>query len=123
MKRIILAAALAVAGLVVIPISSFAAQRLNMAVSLSPNPPRQGTDTVIVTLTDVANKPVTGAHASIATSMPTMSMRGPMVVAEPRGNGRYVASLKIAFATRWAFTATAKSNGTTVSRTITQDVK
>lgn len=123
MKPIILAAALAVTGVLAAPIASLGAQPLNMAVTFSPNPPRQGTETVIVTLTDGAHKPITGAHVSIATSMPSMSMTGPTVVAASKGNGRYVASVKIAFATRWAFTATAKSSGKTVSRTLTQDVK
>ena len=123
MKPIILAAALAVFGLSAAPLATLAAQPLNMAVTFSPNPPRQGTETITVMLTDGARKPVSGAHVSVATNMPAMSMSGPTVVAAPKGNGRYVASVKIAFATRWAFTVAAKSNGKTVSRTITQDVK
>lgn len=123
MKRFVLAAALALTGLAVAPVRSLAAQPLNMTVNFSPNPARQGTETVTVVLTGGAHKPVTGAHVSVSTSMPAMSMTGPTVVARSKGNGRYVASLKIAFATRWTFTATAKSNGKTVSRTITQDVK
>lgn len=123
MKSCIIAAIFSAVSFVLAPISTFAAQPLNMAVSLSPNPPRQGTETVTVTLTDGAHKPVNGAHVSVAASMPTMSMAGPTVVAAPKGNGRYVAALKIAFSTRWVFMVTAKGNDKTISRTITQDVK
>ena len=123
MKPLIIATVLAVTGFVIAPILTFAAQPLNLAVSFSPNPPRQGMEIVTVLVTDGTHKPVNGAHVSVASRMPTMSMTGPTVAASPKGNGRYVATLKIAFATRWAFTATAKSNGKTVSRTITQEVK
>lgn len=123
MKRIILTAALAASTVLAAPITVFAAQPLNMAVTFAPNPPHHGTETITVVLTSAAHKPVSGAHVNVASSMPTMSMSGPRVDASPRGNGRYVASMKIAFATRWAFTVTAKSNGKTVSRTITEDVK
>lgn len=123
MKPIIIAAAIAVSGMLAAPIVTLAAPPLNMAVSFSPNPPRQGTETVTVRLTDGAHKPVNAAHVSVATSMPTMSMTGPTVLAASKGNGRYVAAIKIGFATRWAFTVTAKSKGKTATHTITQDVK
>ncbi len=123
MKRLRLVAAIAVAILAVAKTSTLAAQPLKIAVSFSPNPPRSGTETVIVRLTDGAHEPVNGARVSVATSMPTMSMAGPTALASPKGNGRYVAFLKIAFTTRWAFTVTAKSDGRAVSRTIDQMVK
>lgn len=123
MKPIILAAALAVTSVLAAPIASLAAKPLNMAVHFSPNPPRQGAETITVMLTNSAHKPVSGARVSIETSMPSMSMSGPTVVAAGKGNGRYTASMKIAFATRWAFTIVAKSNGHTVTQSITQDVK
>lgn len=123
MKPVLFAAVLAISGLTAAPVTTLAAQPLNMAVTFSPNPPRRGTETVTIVLTDGAHKPVNGAHVSIATNMPTMSMSGPTVVATPKGHGRYVASLNVAFATRWAFTVAAKRNDRTVSRTITQDVK
>ena len=123
MKPILLAAALAFSGLLTAPLATLAAPPLNMTVTFSPNPPRQGTETITVMLTNGAHKPVSGAHVTVATNMPTMSMSGPTVVAAPKGNGRYVASVKVAFATRWAFTVAAKSNGKTVSRTVMQDVK
>lgn len=123
MKPILFATILAISGLTAAPMTSLAAQPLNMTVAFSPNPPRQGTETVTIALSDGAHRPVNGAHVSIATNMPSMSMSGPTVVAASKGNGRYVASMKIAFATRWAFNVVAKTNGKTVSRTITQDVK
>lgn len=123
MKPIFLAAALGVSGLSAAPLATLAAQALNMAVTFSPNPPRQGIETITVMLTDGAHNPVSGAHVSVATNMPAMSMSGPTVVAASKGHGRYVASVKVAFATRWTFTVAAKSSGKTVSSTITQDVK
>lgn len=123
MKVISIASAFVLSVLLAAPTESFAAKPLNMAVSFSPNPARQGAETITVALTDATHKPVNGAHVSVATNMPTMSMSGPTVVASPKGNGRYAASLKIAFATRWAFTIVAKSGGKTVSRAITADIK
>lgn len=123
MKPILFAAIFAISGLTAAPITILAAQPLNMTVNFSPNPARQGTETVTIALTDGAHRPVNSAHVSMATSMPTMSMSGPTIVAAPKGHGHYVAWLKIAFATRWAFTVTAKSHGQTLSRTVTQDVK
>ncbi len=123
MKRLGLVAAIAVAILAVAQISTLAAQPLKMSVSFSPNPPQPGTETVTVRLTDGAHEPVNGAHVSVATSMPEMSMAGPTALASPKGNGRYVALLKIAFTTRWAFTVTAKSDGKAVSRKFVQMVQ
>lgn len=123
MKFLILAAALALSSLAAAPLAIQAAQPLNMTVIFSPNPPRQGTETVTIALTNGTHKPVNGAHVSVATSMPSMSMSGPTAVASPKGNGRYVAFVPIAFATRWAFTVVAKSNGNVVTRTIAQVVK
>ena len=122
MKPILFAAVLAISGLLARPVATLAAQPLNMTVNFSPNPPRQGTESVTIGLTDGVHKPVSGAHVTIATNMPSMSMSGPTVIAASKGNGHYAASLKIAFATRWVFTIVAKSNGKTVTRTITQDI-
>lgn len=121
MNRLLLAAALA--GIAVTPTAAFAAQPLNVAATFSPNPPRRGTETITVILTDGARKPVNGARVSIATNMPAMSMTGPTLVASAKGNGRYSASVRIAFATRWAFVVVAKARGKTVTRTIVRDVK
>lgn len=123
MKPIILAATLALSGLETTPLLATALQPLTMNVTFTPNPPKQGTETITVQLSDGSHKAVNGANVNIATSMPSMSMTGPFVKAVAQGNGRYVASVKLAFATRWAFSVSAQSNGKTVKRTIAQDVK
>jgi len=123
MKPIHLVATLAISGLAVMPLATVASQPLNMAVSFSPNPPKQGTETITVQVSDGSHKAVNGATVTIATAMPSMSMSGPIVQATAKGNGRYVASVKLAFATRWAFKVSAKADGKTVTRTIAQDVK
>ncbi len=122
MKSTILAAAMAVAALASIPALAGAAQPPHIKVQFSPGPPRQGTETMTIVLTDGSGKPVNGAKVSVATSMPTMSMSGPTVSAKPKGSGRYVATVSLAFATRWGFTVQARANGTVAKRTILLDV-
>jgi len=122
MKSFVFALVAALA-LSMLPMFAGAASPLSATVSFSPNPPKQGTETIIVRLSDTSHRPVNGATVSISTAMPTMSMSGPTLQAAAKGNGRYEATTKLSFATRWVFTVTAKANGQTVRRTIQQDVK
>lgn len=123
MKRIILASALVAFGMAAAPLTIPAAQPLNMAVSFSPNPPQQGTETLTVVLTDGARKPVNGALVSIATSMPTMSMGGPTIKATQARAGIYVAKVNLNFATQWKFDVSAKSGAQSVAYSYTQNIK
>jgi YtkA-like len=95
----------------------------SMTVQFSPNPPKTGAETITVHLSDIHHRPVNGATVSIATSMPAMSMSGPTVRAISKGNGTYVAALKLNFATRWSFAAIAQAGGRTARRVVQQDVK
>jgi len=123
MKPVHLVAALAISTLAAIPLGTVASQPLNIAASFSPNPPKQGTETITVQISDGSHKPVNGASVSISTAMPSMSMSGPSAQATSKGNGRYVASVNLAFAARWTFKITAKVDGKVLTRTIAQDVK
>lgn len=123
MKTAILASSLLISGLVAIPLSSTAAQPLSMVVTFAPNPPRQGTETIVVQLRNGSQKPIDNAKVLIASSMPSMSMTGPSVQAQSEGHGRYVASVKLNCATRWAFTVSAQAKGTSATRTLVEDVK
>lgn len=115
--------ALAIVAFATMPLTSLASQPLNMAVSFSPNPPEQGTETITVQIGDATHKPVNGGNVTISTAMPSMSMTGPSVQAIAKGNGRYVATIKLAFATRWSFTILAKVGGKTLKRTIASDIQ
>ena len=96
---------------------------LTMHAELSPNPPQLGTETISIRLTDSSSKPVDGANVLISSAMPTMAMSGPNVQAHATGNGIYVASVKLAFATRWSFTITDHANDKTLTTTLVQNVK
>ena len=85
---------------------------LSVTSAFSPNPPTShGDDTIVVTVKDAAGHPVRGAKVKIATSMPTISMKGGDLVAKDHGDGTYMAVTKLAYATKWAFDITAESKG------------
>jgi nitrogen fixation protein FixH len=118
-----LAATLTLGSFQMLPAFAATPGTLSMAVQLSPSPAKQGTETLTVRLNDAQHRPVNGANVSIASSMPTMSMTGPTVRAASKGNGVYVATINLNFATRWAFTAVAQAGGKTVKRVLQVDVK
>lgn len=121
--RSALIAAVALASTALGAAPAIANSSLNMAVQFSPAPPRQGLETITVRLTDAQHRPVNGATVSIASNMPMMSMSGPTVRATARGAGIYVASVNLNFATRWAFTAVARSGKMTAKHVTEIDVK
>lgn len=123
MKRLIPATALAAFAILNAPIRGMTAQALNMSMTFAPNPPRQGTETVTVMLSDGAHKPVSGARVTIATSMPAMSMGGPAVTAAQVRAGVYVAKFTLNFATQWKFEITAKSGTRSITRSYTRTVE
>ncbi len=90
--------------------------KLVVSAVFAPTPPKQGIETIKVTVESPTGKPVTGATVSVATNMPTMSMTGPTLKAHDAGNGVYIAKANLNFATQWTFDVTASSgsqNGTT----------
>ena len=123
MKSLIFAVALGTVVLGVLPLEGCATKPLQLAASFSPNPPTRGIERMTILLTDASGRPVDGATVTVATNMPSMSMNGPSAVATAEGDGRYVATLKLAFATRWAFTIAARKESETRTRTILQTVR
>lgn len=88
------------------------AKQLAVSATFSPDPPSaKGMGTIIVSVKDASGKPVSGASVKIATSMPTMSMKGADLVAHESGHGRYTAAVKLDYATTWGFLISATSNG------------
>ncbi|TAM78246.1 hypothetical protein EPN44_01230 [bacterium] len=121
--KVFLIAAMLLVGMASIPLSGMAAQPPTMAVAFDPNPPRLGDETIVIQITNASHQPVDHAKVTIATSMPGMSMNGPSVQATRKGSGRYVASVNLGFATRWAFVISAQVDGSLLRRTVMQEVK
>lgn len=109
--------------LAVSPASAANRAGLAMDAAFNPTPPRQGNETITVTLQDVHHKPISNADVTIATSMPTMSMGGPTIKATPSRAGVYVAKLNLNFATQWNFEVSATAGHQSIRRSYTQNVK
>ena len=99
------------------------ASDLAITTNFSPNPPKQGSEEIVVTLKDASGNPVTGASVKITSTMPSMSMTGPRADAKDNGDGTYTANLVLQYATRWSFDVSAAANGKTTTAEVTQDVK
>lgn len=113
----------AAAILAILPACAGGNAAINMDVAFDPSPPRQGAETITVTLQDAQHKPIPNADVTIATSMPAMSMGGPTIKATGSGAGVYVAKLNLNFATQWKFDIEAKAGDDSVMRSYTQTVK
>ncbi len=78
---------------------------------------------MIVTVKNAAGAPVHGAAVKIATSMPTMSMKGADIIVREHGNGTYIANPKLGHATKWAFDISATANGQQGTTHLERDFK
>lgn len=96
---------------------------LSVTAAFQPSPPKQGMDTIVVTVRDRSGKPVEGAVVTIGSNMPTMSMSGPSSKARANGNGTYTAKTKINFATKWTFDVVAAAKGQKAHTQLTADIK
>lgn len=63
---------------------------LMVKLSITPLPPRSGSNSLIATLTEHGANSIRGARITGKTSMPTMSMPGPDLSASSAANGNYV---------------------------------
>lgn len=71
-------------------------KKLAVRATFDPNPPSaKGADKIIISVKDASGKPVSGATVKIATSMPTMSMKGADMVARDSGHGTYTVDAKL----------------------------
>jgi hypothetical protein len=98
-------------------------QKLVVSAAFSPAPPKQGMESITITVKDAMGKPVKGAAVKVATNMPTMSMTGPILTAKDAGNGTYVAKTNLNFATTWTFDVTASSGSQKGTMQLRADVK
>jgi nitrogen fixation protein FixH len=95
----------------------------SVATQFSPDPPKQGPETITVTVKDASGNPVKGAAVKIVTKMPTMSMTGPKLVATDNGDGTYAAQTNLNYATQWTFDVSISAGGKNAVAHVTQDVK
>lgn len=96
---------------------------LNLRTTFSPDPPKQGPETITVTLTDTNGAPIKGADVKISTTMPAMSMTGPAVTGADNGDGTYTAHLRLNYATGWQFAVSAATNGNRAMAVVSKDVQ
>jgi len=95
----------------------------SIATQFSPDPPKQGPETITVTVKDASGNPVKGAAVKIVTKMPTMSMSGPTLTATDNGDGTYAAQTNLNYATQWTFDVAVSAGGKRGVAHVTQDVK
>lgn len=94
-----------------------------VAAQFSPDPPKQGPETITVTVKDASGTAVKGASVKIVTKMPTMSMAGPKLAATDNGDGTYAAQTNLNYATQWVFDISVSAGGKSGVAHVTQDVK
>ena len=99
------------------------AGKLNVTAKFNPAPPKQGSETILVSLKDAKGKPVKGARVKVASTMPSMSMSGPSMTAHDNGDGTYSAKTKINFATKWTFDVSASAGKQKGAAHLSADVK
>jgi nitrogen fixation protein FixH len=99
-----------------------AAQALAVTASVTPNPPKTGPATIVVTVSE-SGKPVKGAKVSIKTDMPAMAMAGPTLKATDNGDGTYSALTNLTDATAWRLQIQVKSGTKSGIAVVNLDVK
>ena len=97
--------------------SAYSQGDFTIATAFSPDPPKEGRETLTITLTEPSGAPVKGADVTITTAMPSMSMTGPTASATDNGDGTYTTQMGLQYVTIWTFTITAK-NGTQSARSV-----
>ena len=95
----------------------------SVATQFSTDPPKQGPETITVTVKDASGNPVKGATVKIVTKMPSMSMSGPTLAATDNGDGTYAAQTNLNYATQWTFDVSVSAGGKSGIAHVTQDVK
>ncbi len=91
----------------------------NAELSTDPSPPRKGSNTVRVKLTDQAGKPINGATVTVTFFMPAMPAMGmaamkTVVQASNKGGGMYEGKGDLGSGGTWQVTVTAQQNGQTI---------
>jgi nitrogen fixation protein FixH len=94
-----------------------------ISTRFSPDPPKQGPETITIGLKDATGSPVKGATVTIVTTMPSMSMSGPTLTAADNNDGTYSAQTNLNYATPWTFDIRAKAGAKTGHVSVKADVK
>lgn len=89
-------------------------------LTTEPSPPRKGSNTVRVKLTDQAGKPIAGAEVNVTffmAAMPAMGMAAmkTTVRASDKGGGMYEGQGDLGSGGTWQVTVTARQNGQTIA--------
>ena len=100
-----------------------APSRLAVVAKFSPNPPKRGLETIVISIQDALGKPVKGASVKVASNMPAMSMGGPSLAAKDNGDGTYSATFNVNFATKWTFDVAASAGKRQGTAHLSADVK
>lgn len=92
----------------------------NAELTTDPSPPKKGSNTMRVKLTDQAGKPITGAQVSVTffmAAMPAMGMAAMRTVVQTsdKGGGMYEGSGNLGSGGTWQVTITAQQNGQTIA--------
>src|SRR2546426_5411595 len=96
------------------------APQANVELSTDPAPPRKGSNTIRVKLSEAGGAQISGAEVSVTFFMPAMpamgmaAMRTPVTLSD-RGNGLYEGSAQLDSGGTWQVTVVAKKNGQTVA--------
>jgi RND family efflux transporter MFP subunit len=96
------------------------APQANVELSTDPAPPRKGSDTIRVKLSEAGGAPISGAEVSVTFYMPAMPAMGMAAMRTPvtltnKGNGLYEGSAQLDSGGTWQVTIIAKKNGQTVA--------
>ena len=96
------------------------APQANVELSTDPAPPRKGSNTIRVKLSEAGGAPISRADVSVTFFMPAMpamgmaAMRTPVALTD-KGNGLYEGSAQLDSGGTWQVTIVAKKNGQTVA--------
>ena len=94
--------------------------KANVEMTTDPSPPRKGSNTVRVKLTDQSGKPITGADVNVTffmAAMPAMgmaAMKTPVKLAD-KANGTYEGKADLGSGGTWQVTVTATQNGQAIA--------
>lgn len=96
---------------------------LTMTMFFDPSPPKQGNETISISLKDASGNSVKGAVVKSTTSMPAMSMSGPELNFQDNRDGTYSAVTNMNYQTKWVLRVKATASGKSGAAEFDQDVK
>ena len=96
---------------------------LAMTMAFDPSPPKQGSETITISLKDASGSATKGATVRITTKMPDMGMTGPALSAQDNADGTYSAVANLSYQTKWVFDVTVSFGGKSSSAEFVDNVK